>query len=202
MAKELFTIGYSGFPDIQDFIKTLKTHGVQILIDVRSSPYSAYYAQYNKDQLCPILKAAGIYYYNYAKQFGARQEDHAYYRNGRLDFEVFSHSEPFLEGIRSVEKSTASIAFMCAEKHPSECHRAILVAKAFSDRGHEITHLKPGGITLSQHDIDNELLEKYFPDRAQASLFDEDNKSEQEYIDLAYKMRNDEIGFKLEDLQT
>ena len=44
--------------------------------------------------------------------------------------------------------------------------------------------------------------EKYFPDRAQASLFDEDNKSEQEYIDLAYKMRNDEIGFKLEDLQT
>ena len=91
---------------------------------------------------------------------------------------------------------------MCAEKHPSECHRAILIAKAFSDRGHEITHLKPGGITLSQHDIDNELLEKYFPDRAQASLFDEDNKSEQEYIDLAYKMRNDEIGFKLEDLQT
>ena len=107
-----------------------------------------------------------------------------------------------MEGIRSVEKSAASIAFMCAEKHPSECHRAILVAKAFSDRGHEITHLKPGGITLSQHDIDNELLEKYFPDRAQASLFDEDNKSEQEYIDLAYKMRNDEIGFKLEDLQT
>lgn len=202
MAKELFTIGYSGFPDIRDFIDTLKYHGVQILIDVRSSPFSAYYAQYNKDQLGPILKAAGIYYYNYAKQFGARQEDHAYYRNGRLDFEVFSHSEPFLEGIRSVEKSAASIAFMCAEKHPSECHRAILVAKAFSDRGHEITHLKPGGITLSQHDIDNELLEKFFPDRAQASLFDEDNKSEQEYIDLAYKMRNDEIGFKLEDLQT
>ena len=201
MAKELFTIGYSGFPDIRDFIDTLKYHGVQILIDVRSSPFSAYYAQYNKDQLGPMLKVAGIYYYNYAKQFGARQEDHAYYRNGRLDFEVFSHSEPFLEGIRSVEKSTASIAFMCAEKHPSECHRAILVAKAFSDRGHEITHLKPGGITLSQHDIDNELLEKYFPDRAQASLFDEDNKSEQEYIDLVYKMRNDEIGFKLEDLQ-
>lgn len=202
MAKELFTIGYSGFPDIRDFIDTLKYHGVQILIDVRSSPFSAYYAQYNKDQLGPMLKVAGIYYYNYAKQFGARQEDHAYYRNGRLDFEVFSHSEPFLDGVQSVEKSAASIAFMCAEKHPSECHRAILVAKAFSDRGHEITHLKPGGITLSQHDIDNELLEKYFPDRAQASLFDEDNKSEQEYIDLAYKMRNDEIGFKLEDLQT
>ena len=202
MAKELFTIGYSGFPDIRDFIDTLKHHSVQILIDVRSSPFSAYYAQYNKDQLGPMLKLAGIYYYNYAKQFGARQEDHAYYRNGRLDFEVFSHSEPFLDGVQSVEKSAASIAFMCAEKHPSECHRAILVAKAFSDRGHEITHLKPGGITLSQHDIDNELLEKYFPDRAQASLFDEDNKSEQEYIDLAYKMRNDEIGFKLEDLQT
>ena len=61
MAKELFTIGYSGFPDIQDFIDTLKYHGVQILIDVRSSPFSAYYAQYNKDQLGPMLKAAGMY---------------------------------------------------------------------------------------------------------------------------------------------
>ena len=202
MAKDLFTIGYSGFPEVQDFIEELKHHGVEILIEVRSSPYSAYYPQYNRDQLTLKLKAAGIYYFNYAKQFGARQENESYYRNGRLDFEVFSHSEPFLEGVLSVEKSSASIAFMCAEKHPSECHRAILVAKAFSDRGHRITHIKPDGVTLSQQDIDNELLETYFPNRAQASLFAEDNRSEQEYIDLAYKLRNDEIGFRLEDLQT
>ena len=45
MAKQLFTIGYSGYKEADDFIKELKNHEIQILIDVRSSPYSAYYEQ-------------------------------------------------------------------------------------------------------------------------------------------------------------
>ena len=48
---------------------------------------------------------------------------------------------------------------------------------------------------------DQELLERYFPDRAQTSLFEDLNKTEEEYIVEAYRCRNDEIGFKLEDLQ-
>ena len=202
MAKGIYTIGYSGFPDVEDFISALKQHGIQILIDVRSSPFSAYYENYNKDMLAHTLQKNGIYYANYARQFGARQEDRSFYKNGRLDFETFSQSEQFLEGVQSVERSRAVIAFMCAEKHPTECHRAILVTRAFSERGHEIVHIKPGGVTLSQSDIEQELLEKYFPDRAQTSLFEETPKTEAEYIAEAYRLRNDEIGFKLEDLDS
>lgn len=200
MSKKLYTIGYSGYPNIDDFIAELKKHDIQILIDVRSSPYSAFFADYNKDRLSIRLKANGIFYKNYARQFGARQEDTSFYKNGRLDFETFSKSEQFLDGVLSVEKSSAVIAFMCAEKHPSDCHRTILVAKAFSDRGHEVIHIKPGGITLTQKDIDEELLEKYFPDRDQCNLFDS-TLPEEEYLKRAYEKRNDEIGFKLEDLR-
>ena len=39
MAKRLFTIGYAGFPDTNDFISALKENGIQSLIDVRSTPY-------------------------------------------------------------------------------------------------------------------------------------------------------------------
>ena len=134
MAKQLFTIGYSGFPVIHDFVQALKEYGIQVLIDVRSNPFSAYYEDYNKDKLNCILPKNGIYYFNYARQFGARQEDVSFYKNGRLDFELFSKSKQFLDGVHEVEKSDAVIAFMCAEKHASECHRAILVARAFSDR--------------------------------------------------------------------
>ncbi len=204
MAKKLYTIGYSGFPEIADFISTLKHYGVQLLIDVRSSPFSAYFEQYNKDRLDYELKNAGINYRNYARQFGARQENRAFYKNGRLDFETFSRSEQFLEGVSVVENSPCVIAFMCAEKHPSECHRAIMVTRAFSLQGHEITHIKPNGITLSQRDIDEELLQKYFPDRNQVALpgfGDENEKNEDEYIREAYALRNDEIGFKQEDLK-
>lgn len=201
MAKAIYTIGYSGFPDVRDFVSTLKQYGIQILIDVRSSPFSTYFESYNKDQLARILRENGIYYANYARQFGARQEDLSFYKNGRLDFELFSQSEQFLDGVQSVERSQAVIAFMCAEKHPSECHRAILVTRAFNERGHEIIHIKPGDITLSQSDLDQELLDKYFPNRAQTSLFEENEKTEAEYIADAYRLRNDEIGFRLEDLE-
>lgn len=201
MAKQLYTIGYSGFPTSDDFVRELNKYGVQILIDVRSSPYSAYYSAYNKEPLSAKLKDNNIYYYNYARQFGARQEDTSFYKNGRLDFATFSKSPQFLDGVRSVEKSNAVIAFMCGEKHPSECHRSILVARAFSDRGHEIVHIKPNNETLTQHDVETELVETYFPNRAQKSLFEEDNLTEEEYIAEAYKRRNDEIGFKLEDLE-
>lgn len=89
---------------------------------------------------------------------------------------------------------------MCSEKHPANCHRAILVTRAFSDLGYPITHIKPNGESLTQKDIESELIDAYFPNRTQISMFEEDNLSETEYIRQAYKLRNDEIGFKLEEL--
>ena len=123
MAKELFTIGYSGYPDINDFIKDLKYYGIQVLIDVRSIPLaSAYFESYNKDRLSDKLKENGIYYLNFAKQFGARQDNPIFYKKEKkdgksiLDFDLFSKSTQFLDGINKVERSKAVIAFMCAEK--------------------------------------------------------------------------------------
>ena len=200
MAKELYTIGYAGFPNTQDFLNALKQYGVQILVDVRSTPSSAYYSAYNKEELSGFLKKNGIFYFNYAKQFGARQENPAFYRNGRLDFETFSQSDQFLDGVHKVDASNAVVAFMCAEKKPSECHRTILVARAFSDKGQKVTHIMPNGETMTQHDVENELLENYFPNRAQTSMFEETEKTEKEYIKEAYRLRNDEIGFKWENL--
>ena len=167
---------------------------------MRSSPFSTYFADYNRDVLSGFLKENGILYYNYAKQFGARQEDNAFYKNGRLDFETFSRSEQFLDGVRKIDASNAVVSFMCAEKKPSECHRTILVARAFSDKGQQVTHLMLNGESMTQHDVEKKLLEIYFPDRAQESLFEETDKPEEEYIAEAYRLRNDEIGFKWEDL--
>ncbi len=200
MANKLYSIGYAGFPDVQDFVHAIKDNQIQILIDVRSRPYSAYHENYNKEQISQVLSENGILYFNFSRQFGARQENLAFYRNGRLDFELFSKSEQFLSGVSQVEKSSASIAFMCAEKDPCECHRAILVARAFSDRGHEVVHIKPGGEVMTQKDIETALVNEYYPNRAQSSLFEEDNMTEDAYISAAYVRQNDKIGFRLEDL--
>ena len=125
----VYTIGYSGF-EIKDFIQILKKNKISVVIDVRSSPYSQYYSDYNKKNLEARLKTFNIHYRNYALEFGARQEKKEYYtEKGYLDFELFSKSKNFLKGIEKLKNAMNKnyrFILMCAEKNPIRCHRAIL----------------------------------------------------------------------------
>jgi hypothetical protein len=88
---------------------------------------------------------------------------------------------------------------MCTEKDPLDCHRAIMVARAFNLAGVEVKHILPNGNIQIQAVLDKRLLEKYFPDRGQLSLFTYDNgMSDDEYIRRAYRKRNREIGYRLQ----
>lgn len=202
MVNTVYSIGYSGFSR-QELILTLQKYGVSLLVDVRSSPFSNYYQDYNKDVLESALKASGIFYRNYADEFGARQENKIYYcKDGYLDFDVFSRSEPFLRGVdklcKSMEKNY-KFALMCAEKDPIHCHRAILVARAFYERGYHVIHLLPDGQTTTQEEIGRRLVEKYFPDRDQMTLF-ETIQDDDALLEAAYKKQNAEIGYRMEEL--
>ena len=77
------------------------------------------------------------------------------------------------------------------------CHRTILVARAFYLSGHNIIHLLPNGKTTTQADVEERLLNKFFPDRNQFNLFSE-TLSTQEYIEEAYKKQNADIGYTIE----
>jgi len=193
----LYSIGYSGFANnVEGFIDMLNRYRINVLIDVRSSPYSAYFSEFNKDNLERVLKENGIYYRNYAAEFGARQEERKLYPEGYLSFELFSKTDAFREGMQKVITGTNagySMAFMCAEKEPVTCHRAILVARAFYEDGYPVTHILPNGDTKTQTDIEDELLQMNPP-----TLFDD---SEIDSLVLAYRKQNEKIGFKLEDLK-
>lgn len=201
MPNILYTIGYAGF-SIDEFIATLKKHQINVIIDVRSSPYSEYYIDYNKECLENRLKTENIYYRNYAKEFGARQECRDYYNtNGYLDFEMFSKSPVFQAGVlklcSSVQKGF-TIALMCAEKRPIDCHRAILVARAFYEKGYEVIHICPEDILLTQEEIHAQLLDCYYPNRDQFSFFRQAT-DDSLLLSEAYKKRNAEIGYRLEE---
>lgn len=201
MNRTIYTIGYSGFP-LNAFIQELKKHSISVVVDVRSSAYSERYPDYNKPSLQQALKQVGIYYRNYTLEFGARQEDRSFYSpEGYLDFELFSKSNQFQSGVTKMINSTEKgyiIAFMCAEKEPIQCHRAILVARAFDKLGFTVIHLMPNGISKDQKTIEEELLKKYFPNINQLSLFD-NRLPEEEYINAAYRKQNEQIGYHLEE---
>ncbi|MDL2264236.1 DUF488 domain-containing protein [Synergistaceae bacterium OttesenSCG-928-I11] len=196
----LFTIGYSAFA-VEEFISVLVRYRINAVIDVRSQPYASdYYACYNKESIQAMLKRSGIRYLNYAKEFGARQTDLRYFSaEGYLDFELFSKSHGFLHGFNKLKKAMEErgymIALMCAEKNPATCHRSIMVSRAFYDKGYEVSHILAGGSIEGQCDIEQQLLEEYFPDRRQLKLFDQ--QSTNELIVSAYKIQNAKIGYRI-----
>lgn len=198
MKNTIYTIGYAGFPR-EDFIQVLKQNRVSVLIDVRSSPFSSFHSEYNRDVLEDILRKNKIYYRNYAKEFGARQENKKLYtQEGYLDFEKVALSKDFQEGLSKLRESMKQgfvPALMCAEKNPFDCHRAILVSRAFAECGCEVIHLLPDSKKCTQDDINNALLDKFFPNRDQLSMFGDTN--EDELIKAAYRKRNAEIGYNM-----
>jgi uncharacterized protein (DUF488 family) len=197
MKKTIYTIGYSAYKS-EDFTNEIKQRNINVVIDVRSQPYSRYRSEYNKEAIEELLKSNNINYRNLSLEFGARQTNRKYYTDGKLDFEKFAVSEIFSQGIEKIKAASSLgyiIALMCAEKEPEKCHRTILVARALRDNGFEIRHIVPGQSVYTQEDLEQKLLEQYFSDREQVSLFDENIKSEEELVCEAYRKRAFEIAY-------
>lgn len=194
----VYTIGYTGFRGkVVEFIKTLHSYSISLVVDVRSTPYSRQCPEYDKEFLSLALKGAGIYYRNYAREFGARQEDPQYCLPSYdyLDFEKYAKAPAFLEGVEklmnSIEKGY-TFALMCAEKHPVNCHRSILISRTFYERGCKVVHIMPDGVTITQKDVENILTDK----TAQDCLFATSLDDGRQILNEAYRNANLEIAKK------
>lgn len=192
----IYTIGYTAF-SLNEFIEAIKNFGISCVIDVRSSPFSNYYTDYNKDTLERILKKHNILYRNYANEFGARQTNPAFYSGDIVDFDKFIKSAQFLEGVSKVKKGIErgyKFVLMCAEKDPIKCHRSIMLGKGFSENGFDVKHIVSKKELESQKELEERLLEMYHQDRFQLTLFGGE-QSDSELLADAYKKQNLTIGY-------
>lgn len=199
----LFTIGHSRH-NMAYFLHLLELYQINYLLDVRSTPYSKYAPQFNKENISSELQNHNIGYSFMGNYFGARPNDIRLYSNaGYLDFEKVRESYRFNKGLENVMLGMSKgnrIALMCAEKDPIDCHRAILVARGFELYGIDVKHILENGHVQTQKKLNDRLLQIYYPDRGQLSLFDFNNpKNEFEYLQEAYKLRNKEIGYQIKD---
>lgn len=201
MSRILYTVGHSQH-NVEYFIDMLRKCNINYVLDVRSTPYSQFAENYNREKIKVSLRGANIEYSFMGNFFGARPEDRALYsKEGYLDFEKARNSTKFQSGVNNVIKGIQAgnnITLMCTEKDPMECHRAIMVARTFFERGIEVQHILADG-SLQSHDVLNQkLIDLYFPDRYQISLFSSENKSEEEYLEEAYRRHNKKIGYHLD----
>ncbi len=199
--KEIFTIGHSAY-SIELFISLLNRYQINCIADVRSVPYSQYTPQYNMNDLKGALKSHGIIYVYFGKELGARREERELYTpEGYLDFEKVSKNIVFQSAVERIQKGIdkgINIALMCTEKDPIDCHRSIMVARQFHENKYKVGNILTDGSLQSQDDIEQRLLDLYFPDRMQPNLFETgETINELDLIVNAYRLRNKEIGYYL-----
>lgn len=185
------TVGHSVY-GIDEFIAILKQHDINCIVDVRSSPYSKFASQYNREILTDELKKAGIRYLFMGDALGARYEDKSLlFHDGKVDFEMVRATQEFQKGIERVVdglKKGYSISLMCSEKEPFDCHRFVLVSKSLQDCGVEIKHITPHGL-IENSELEEKLFKKYKLSRH--DLF----SSEEENVESAYRRRNMDIAY-------
>ena len=150
----VFTIGHSNHSP-ETFLQLLTGHGVEEVVDVRSSPHSRYSPQYNYDVLTEILDQAGISYVFLGGELGGRPVDRSCYdAEGRVLYDRLADTDFFNDGIGRLirEADERRMALMCTEHEPLACHRAVLIAKALVERGVAVNHILADG-SLEKHAI-------------------------------------------------
>ncbi len=191
MANAVYTIGHSTH-SIDEFLGLLKQHGIDVIADVRSAPYSRFNPQFNKDALSKSLRDIGIKYVFLGEELGARSSDSSCYKDGQVQFGALANTELFKSGIERIRLGVErdyKMALMCAEKDPLDCHRTVLVARNLEREGFNITHILSDG-SLETHNAATERLVKQFK-LHQNDLF----LSEQELTEKAYKKQEEKIAY-------
>lgn len=142
----LYTIGHSNI-NADDLIKLLRHANIEALVDVRSSPYSKYAAQFNKEDLMNVITANNIKYVFMGDALGGRPNDKSCYVNDNPDYDVMRQKDFYQKGLERLINGIAQyrVAIMCSEEDPIKCHRRNLIAKDLHKMGFEILHIRGSG---------------------------------------------------------
>lgn len=127
---KVFTIGYAKM-SISDFISTLKSFGIEELIDVRSFPTSKK-EDFRQERLREHLERAGIAYHHLKALGGYRKPSYL----------AYTTTEEFKRGLEELISRARQrrVVIMCLEENPRYCHRRF-IARELEKRGVEVEHI-------------------------------------------------------------
>jgi uncharacterized protein (DUF488 family) len=170
----VFTIGHSNHA-AEHFCGLLHRHEIDVLVDVRSRPYSQYSPQFNRESLQRSVVDAGRRYLFMGEELGGRPpEPDCYDDKGHVLYSTLSRIPRFLHGIERIEVGIQKyrVALMCSEEDPTVCHRFLLIARVLADRGIVPLHIRGDGriethATLTNGGESAQLL--LFPDAKEES---------------------------------
>lgn len=131
MTSEILTIGYEG-ADLDSFLSTLTSAGVEHLLDVRDLPISRKRG-FSKSSLALALNAAGIKYTHLKALGDPKAGRDAMKRGDYQGFLTVYTAHIATDGAQKALDEAAEIArsartvLLCYERNPKECHRSLVV---------------------------------------------------------------------------
>jgi uncharacterized protein (DUF488 family) len=177
----IFTIGHSNVLASR-IIGLLQDYKVQVLVDVRSSPYSQYAVQFNRESFKKTLEDSSIEYRFAGDYLGGRPKDPTCYKDKALpdgkadylhlvDYPTVMTKDWFQKGIdRLLEiASEKRTVIMCSEENPANCHRHHLIGKFLMQQGISVLHIRGDGLIVKAEQIPD--IKKDEPPAEQLEMF-------------------------------
>lgn len=141
----VFTIGYEG-SDIEKFLLTLKTVGIERLADVRAVTVSRKKG-FSKRQLCARLQEAGIEYVHFGDlgdpkpgREAARSGNMPEFRRIYCEHLATEPAQQQLDELMVCVQDKATV-LLCYEREAKMCHRAIVASEINRALGFAVQNL-------------------------------------------------------------
>ena len=134
-------------------IALLRQHGIELLVDVRSSPYSRYVPQANRENLARTVESTGISYRWMGDRLGGKPGGSV------ADYDQLADSPTFQQGIADLmaEAAHRTTAIMCSEGDHRQCHRHKLIAPILLDHNLDVLHIQPDGSLVDERKVPKQL---------------------------------------------
>jgi uncharacterized protein (DUF488 family) len=184
--------------EFEPFAKLLKDCGIELVADVRSLPQSARLPHFSQPAFEKLLSAEHISYLFLGEELGGRPDDvDAYRPTGVVDYAARRKSYAFQSGMERLLKQLErrSVAMMCAEEDPLECHRFLMICAELVKLGIHPLHIRKGGRIETQEEAENRLLAANgFAAVATNTLFP---KVRTEALEDAYRLQAERFAFRV-----
>lgn len=150
----IFTIGHSN-RQLDDFIKLLQAHDVELLVDVRAFPGSRRQPHFGHEALQESLRRVGIGYTHRRNLGGRRKLDPVHvdedccsaWRNASFHaYAQHTQSPAYASALDDLvtTSTTQHVAIVCSEAVPWRCHRW-LISDTLVARGVAVLHVLDSG---------------------------------------------------------
>lgn len=186
----VWTVGHST-NSYERLLDLLRAASITAVADVRTSPFSRHFPQFNKDDLKSELRMDGIAYSFLGKELGGRPTGTQYYCDGVADYERMARSPDFARGLQRVLEGARKyrIALMCSEHDPLDCHRCLLVGRALAARGVAVQHILVDGTIADHRAMEERLLKSEGQEDADLFLTPDERLAE------AYRKRARKVAY-------